>query len=356
MPEIKKEALKDAIVVSNLFDYNNPGYRYAEECAQKINLLPLIYDKILIEISKPIAGFPETRFRELVENGVFVGIIYGLTSNKFEDSQILRKYEKVDYFGINLDDELGMKLGKEFDIDESDEEFLQMIVLQVLHDSERHLTSGEIGKAAHSVIIGISCDIIASKYLDLPLFAKSDQSSLWRYRIKRINNEIDVFNNEFQHRILHQNNTVEALNYFLRDLNIFYPSNLNIDQIIEFRKDKARNNFKNWINSYTNKISREAELDDCRIVAGEMAGDFNELSRSICDEMKDRSCLLNASLTGMATALTGIINPILAIPTSMLAPFMLNKPTLFLFSELMKKYSDRNWVVYFTEFKEKANM
>jgi xanthine/uracil/vitamin C permease (AzgA family) len=80
--------------------------------------------------------------------------------------------------------------------------------------------------------------------------------------------------------------------------------------------------------------------------------EFNELSCSMSQKIRGRSNLVRTSLTGLSTGIAALCSPFLAAPVATLTPILLDKPLLLLCTRLMKKYSKKDWVIFFSQFKQ----
>ncbi len=379
MSEIKVEDLGDSIIVSDLIGYYvnydsqdflldfQKEYRHeADKYLNTINFLPLLFDKLLVD---ELPGFPEERFNDFIEAEIIATPVYTLDKqyslpySKFLDTMNKDNREKVENLNIlrvnveNLD-----IIDPLFQQDESDLDYGGKIAEKILTEWGP-LEEEEFKKAISLFMNSINFDIINSHFFKLPIFTKQTHTEIWGHKFNGLFNEIKTFGKEYKIKEkipgLTENikkiESIEILKSFLSNVEISYPSTLEIDDLIAFRKDKARKNFKDWLFSYVEKVEEEViiNLDENNNIKDEMVKDFNELSMSMNEKKNERANLLNASLTGLSTSLASLFNPILALPVAVSSPLLLNKPTLALFVKLMKKYSANNWVLFFSEFSKK---
>lgn len=377
MREVKKGNIGDSIVVNELIghyvkyelgaqlDFERKFQSNATVFMKTVNLLPLLYDRLVVV--DDLSGFPQRRFKELGEKEIVVTPIfavdndYNLPLSEFGKmmNKDLQRRPDFNFVRINFDKEADI-LDRLIQSDEHDLEYKKMIVRKSLTEWGP-LTDRELLRPLQSFTLGVDFSLIVSKFLDLPIYIKSTHSEIWEYKFRTLVNEIRTLGKDHR-KILKSTNlgiaaskktsrAVRLLTSFLRDVNVTFPLDLDIDKIVAFRRDKARNNFKDWFFSKVDKAFKEEEPKDDIALAEDLVRDFNELSKSVYEYREKRSNLLNASLTGLSTGLASLLNPILAIPMATLAPFLLDKPTLDLCTRLMKKHSKKNWVVFFCEFK-----
>ncbi len=374
MPEVRAQDLQDCVLVSSLIGYyyedkapelHKPFQNEVTTLAKTVELLPLIYDKLIIGDLK---GFPIKRKEEYLAAQIAVTPVYvkdedfGTSSAEFMAKMSQAERDELDKLNIvrvnaseiSHDPNYGL-LDKLFgNLDKPDVQGVFRAALLAVLDDYHFMERNNAQRATSWFAWTMCFDLINSMQWNIPVYTKMKHMKVWESMLQLIKNNAEGTAEEYGDLIRDVNQrarSIAILNAFLQNVNLLIPFGLEIDDVITFRKDKARNNFKEWL--FSRIDAPIADFSDIGALGTKIVSEFNELSRSVIKQRDSRSDLLNASLSGFLTGVASLIYPILSIPAGTLAPLLLDKPLLRLCTSLMKKRSKNNWALFFSEFKTK---
>jgi len=338
-------------------DFQKRYLDHADRVMKTVDLLPLLYDKLVI--LQDVVGFPKGRLDDYVKAGIIVVPVFA-TSRSFSrplSKRTRNELGKRSFVRVNFE-EVKDLYERTLQHDGKDKQYMNDIAVTILEEWGP-LVEDEYMQGMNEFKNSINFEVVVSKALNLPIYAKPAHIKIWERKFSKLSTEIVQARRDYAKRakwpedirISDQIGQITVLEAFLKDLNITCPFGLDIDDLIAFRKDKARTHFTDWLFSQIDHHGPGRAKEETRALRTKLVQEFNELSCSVSQKIRGRSNLMRTSLTGLSTGIAALCNPLLAAPAAALMPIMLDKPLLLLCTRLMKKYSKEDWVLFFSNFK-----
>lgn len=249
--EVEAASLGDSILVSNLIGHyvkhedeshlldSQKGYLdHADQVIKTVDLLPLLYDKLVI--LQDVVGFPKGRLDDYVKAGIVVVPVFAKSSSfdlpyrrflaEVMTKRTRKELGKRIFVRVNIEEEVDL-LVKALQHDENDDQYAKDVVFKVLED-EGPLTKDEYLDGIHQFMYSINFEVVVSKALNLPIYAKPAHIKIWERKLSRLSTEVAQVRRDSAKRakwaegtrISDQVERVAVLEAFLRDLNIICPS------------------------------------------------------------------------------------------------------------------------------------
>jgi len=302
--------------------YIDPAY-FPFSCAEQLNVLPLLIDKILVfEPSKENLktwNYPFEMFSSLVEEQVFVPI--------FLDKNDEVPYRICIYREDLMPNELFFgEYEKAIDEDLNDSTFIQI--------AESMNLDPDI------MAFSLNWDLIVAQILKSPILTTERLGALWLYKFQKMIYEINSITKIPES--VKKSNILKS--FFYRTIERL-PSDLTVDEILEFRSDKAAREFRNWLSNEINKIMGMSKVTEVSFDE-ELYRDFTDL----LDAYKDRINLVSCTITAIVAAIVGILAGPLASLPPIIGPLFFPK----LVKAFWKKYGPNNWIFLMLELKNKT--
>ncbi len=298
-----------------------------------IKLTSLLTDKTLVYTNKNILKFPKQEFLSFINEGIILPVT--IDENSI-DKDILNTGKVIirkKLFHNGIFDKY-YKTAIEEDKDDGD--FKKLIENQF----KCNKTNQE--KLLNNLSFSINWDIPFTQIFNCPLLANVSYKKIWEFKINKLDPSI-------YHPL--RLRYIQDVSKFLSEINILLPNNLTIDQIKEFRRDKASIQFRNWLEknlfSATELTYDKIELNKYLIQR------FNELSKSY-DGSKN---LISTSIGGCLGGITGwdiggLTGAGIGSPLGSVVGYSLSNAV----KNIWKKVGTNRWVFLFMDYKISASV
>lgn len=300
--------------------YFNPYY-YPDK-TKLLRLCPLIVDKTLLYVNKNNISSDILNLAELFQNeGFLIPVLISeetLPDSLKTSSCIFRK--KL------FDEKLFDKEYKQaIEEDQNDVEFKSTI-------SNIQNSDTEFNTLIDNISFPLNWDLIFMNTLNVPMYFPNNCKDVFLYKLEKLNSQI-----YFPKRVINHINVTN----FLEQINVIFPSDLTIDQIKKFRKQKAAINFRNWLERKLFNIEEKEDILRVKYLVQE----FNKLSKS----HEEHADFISASLGGIIGALNeGLVGATIGS----VAGYGLSK----ILRSIWKIKGPNNWVFLLTDFENAGSV
>jgi hypothetical protein len=225
--------------------------------------------------------------------------------------------------------------------DAEDEDFRRLVQQLGKSDPylrlERPVQDAQLCKSSADFSLAIHTDLLKTKILDSSLLIRPDHLALWNYVLKKyercdseVTQSMDSVRKFFEHSFI-------------------YPRNLAVEQVLEFRRDKANIYFRKWL---SDSIARIRQSGEVQMLDHVLERDFSQLSASFEKRIDNATNLLSATLTGLGSALAGLTGIIPAAVVACILPWLTLKTGEPLVKMYHKRFVKDNWPLFFVEWKK----
>ena len=207
------------------------------------------------------------------------------------------------------------------------------------------LEKGGVHKSFSSICsdfsLAIHSDLIKTKLLDSSLLIRPDHTQLWNHIFQKYQQNVESSS-------LNYDLIQKFLNY-----DIVYPKNLSIDDILEFRKDKANVYFRRWLGDSISRIRHSGAVKELDNV---LERDFRQLLLNYEKRMDNSTNLVSATLTGLGSVIADLAGAVPAAIAACVLPWFTTKLGSVLTKAYMERFSKDNWVLFFIDWKQNEDL
>jgi hypothetical protein len=295
----------------------------------QLDVLPFLIDNVIIynpsKRNLKRWRYKLKRFSEFVDAGIFVPLS--------PEDELLIDYPSE--FQLTRKDIITTKKflaeydrAVEYDLD--DEKFLKIA---------KSLSKRGVVTDPHDVAFSLNWDLIVTSTLGIPIIYDERQKALWNYKIgtgmgtvKKTDNITDI------------KQATVVKKFFYKTIGRL-PIHLSVDDILEFRKNKAAKNFRRWLRKETN-IAIDAQKVTQIKIEEHLYKEYKEL----IDSYQKKKTKTSTAVKSVIAVIVGFIAGPAVGAASLGAEFAVPH----VYRTLQSKYGHNNWALLLVKMKKNS--